>query len=75
MRLIIHNAIYKNCGIVLLLQDFTINRNLTESITRTLISKDILVSRNSVKLYTDLAGEMINKAIVAISERKKEIED
>lgn len=70
------SAIYKIAVVVVLLfSGLTINRNFDWKDNFTLFSKDILVSKNSGKIHTDLAGEMINKAITMQSVKEKEIED
>ncbi|MCF6142553.1 tetratricopeptide repeat protein, partial [Flavobacterium sp. K77] len=70
------SAIYKIAVVVVLLfAGLTINRNFDWKDNFTLFSKDILVSKNSGKIHTDLAGEMINKAITMQSVKEKEIED
>jgi protein O-mannosyl-transferase len=69
-------TIYKFVGLlVLIFSGLTINRNFDWKDNFTLFTQDILVSKNSGKIHTDLAGEMINKAINLKTEKEKEIED
>lgn len=60
--------------IVCVLATLTFKRNLDWKDNFTLFSKDILVSKNSGKIKTDLAAEMINKAVSIKEKKLKEIE-
>jgi protein O-mannosyl-transferase len=60
--------------IVVVFSTLTIKRNFDWKDNLTLFSKDILVSKNSGKINTDLAAEYINKAVFIKEEKLKEIE-
>ena len=60
--------------IIALFSILTIKRNFDWKDNLTLFSKDIQVSENSGKINTDLAGELINKAVFIKEEKEKEIE-
>ncbi len=67
---------YSAFAIVLMLMGFqSINRNRDWKNNLTLFSKDILVSQNSGKLNTDLAGEFIAASVVKRLEMLREVED
>lgn len=59
----VFKSIYIGLGVlVVVFSTMTINRNFDWKDNYTLFSKDVNVSKNSGKIHTDLAGELINQA-------------